>query len=110
MTTHALRLISALLTDPAAEWYGLQLSADAELKSGTVYLLLARLEQAGWLTSRWENIDPAQEGRPRRRLYRLTEDGELAAARAIDDHMAALGLRPRRATPPLAPRRGPATT
>ena len=39
----------------------------------------------GWLASRWEDIDPTQEGRPRRRLYRLTGEGEIAARRILDD-------------------------
>ena len=35
----------------------------------------------GWLTSRWEDIDPRAEGRPARRYYQLTPDGiELARA------------------------------
>jgi PadR family transcriptional regulator, regulatory protein PadR len=50
---------------------------------GTLYKALARLEQAGLLTSRWEAPETAlAEGRPRRRLYTLTGDGELAVAAA----------------------------
>jgi PadR family transcriptional regulator len=37
--------------------------------------ILARLEGVGWLTSRWEEIDPRAEGCPARRYYRLTPDG-----------------------------------
>jgi PadR family transcriptional regulator len=50
---------------------------------GTLYKALARLERDGYLTSRWE--DPhaaADEGRPRRRFYRLTLEGEGALADA----------------------------
>ena len=39
--------------------------------SGTLYPLLARLEAAGWFTSEWEDVDPSEVGRPRRRLYKL---------------------------------------
>jgi hypothetical protein len=43
--------------------------------------ILARLETVGWLTSRWEDIDPRAEGRPTRRYYQLTPNGiELARA------------------------------
>jgi hypothetical protein len=46
---------------------------------GTLYKALGRLEDAGLLASTWE--DPAAaEGRPRRRLYELTERGAAAAA------------------------------
>lgn len=100
MTTQTLQLIGVLLSEPDAEWYGLQLAGEAGLKSGSVYVVLARLEQAGWLTSRWEQIDPSAEGRPRRRLYALTGDGRQAGAQAIEEHLAALtGLsRPRSAS------------
>ena len=53
------------------------------LNSGTLYPILFRLERAGWLGSRWEEIDPKAEGRPRRRFYRLTEDGKKLAKEAL---------------------------
>ena len=43
--------------------------------SGTVYPLLRRLEKVGWLTSLWEDIDPETEGRPKRRIFTLTDTG-----------------------------------
>lgn len=52
---------------------------------GTLYKALARLERAGLLASEWEGADlAADEGRPRRRLYRVTELGatSLALSRA----------------------------
>ena len=43
---------------------------------GTLYRALSRLEKAGFLTSRWEDISSlAGESRPRRRLYRITNAG-----------------------------------
>ena len=45
--------------------------------NGTVYRALARLEIRGLLATRWE--DPrmaAAERRPRRRMYRVTAEGE----------------------------------
>lgn len=53
------------------------------LKSGTSYPILARLQRAGWVTSNWETVDPAEQGRPRRRYYRLTGAGEQAAYRGL---------------------------
>ena len=50
---------------------------------GTLYRALARMEAGGLLTSRWEDPDiAASEGRPRRRLYRVTGLGEAALTRA----------------------------
>jgi PadR family transcriptional regulator PadR len=59
---------------------------------GTLYKALDRLGRAGYLASRWE--DPqlaADEGRPRRRFYRLTLTGEAALAETrADEHEDAL--------------------
>lgn len=46
---------------------------------GALYKALDRLEKRGLLTSAWEDADVAlREGRPRRRLYRVTAAGEAA--------------------------------
>jgi PadR family transcriptional regulator, regulatory protein PadR len=81
MTIPTQLVLRALLTNPAKELYGVEIGAAAGLPSGTVHPILARLETVGWLTSRWEDIDPRTEGRPARRYYQLTADGlELARA------------------------------
>jgi DNA-binding PadR family transcriptional regulator len=60
---------------------------------GTLYKALGRLEERRLLTSHWE--DPAAaEGRPRRRLYELTEQGAATARRALADRSAARVRRP----------------
>jgi len=66
------RVLAALLEEPTEELYGLQISSRADLASGTIYPILARLERLGWISSRWEDIDPHEEGRRPRRYYRLT--------------------------------------
>ena len=63
---------------------------------GTLYRALSRLEKAGFLTSRWEDISSLMgESRPRRRLYRITEEGSkaLADSRLIIDVKPAAALR-----------------
>lgn len=51
---------------------------------GTLYKALARLTQAGLLESTWEDATLSEnEGRPRRRLYRVTGAGELAHQREL---------------------------
>ena len=39
---------------------------------GTLYRALERLQQMGFLHSRWEDTLPDEQNRPRRRYYRLT--------------------------------------
>jgi PadR family transcriptional regulator PadR len=91
MTTQTLAVLSVILSAPTdAEWYGLELSRRSALKPGTIYPILDRLLKAGWLERRWEEIDPAAESRPRRRLYRLTAIGAPAARHALDQHLASL--------------------
>jgi PadR family transcriptional regulator PadR len=81
MTAPVLKVIAALLAEPDGEHYGLVLMRETGLPSGTLYPILLRLAQAGWVTSRWERLDPVTEGRPNRRYYRLTAEG-AAAGRA----------------------------
>jgi DNA-binding PadR family transcriptional regulator len=46
---------------------------------GTLYKALSRLEREGFLSSRWEDpVVAAADGRPRRRFYRVTLEGESA--------------------------------
>jgi PadR family transcriptional regulator, regulatory protein PadR len=48
---------------------------------GTLYRALNRLEKAGYLASRWEDISLLTgTSRPRRRLYHITEIGRKALA------------------------------
>ncbi len=83
MTIPTQRVLEALLHDPERELYGVEIGEAAELRSGTVHPILARLEGLGWLQSRWEDVDPQVEGRPARRYYRLTAEGALAARAAL---------------------------
>jgi DNA-binding PadR family transcriptional regulator len=84
MTIPTQRVLAALLADPARELYGLEIGEAAGLPSGTVHPILARLEGAGWLESRWEEIEPSAAGRPARRYYRFTPDGAQLAKMALE--------------------------
>src|SRR4029453_12900746 len=86
MTIPTQLVLRALLADPAQEQYGVEIGAAAGLPSGTIHPILARLEGVGWLTSRWEEIDPRAEGRPARRYYQLTPGGIQLARAALRPH------------------------
>jgi PadR family transcriptional regulator, regulatory protein PadR len=81
------RVLRVLIADPAAPHYGYDLMRTARLPSGTLYPMLARLQQQGLVESEWEPQHDDAGGRPPRKYYRLTGEGirvirlELARAR-----------------------------
>ena len=83
MTITTQLVLAALLDDPGRELYGIEIGQAAGLRSGTVHPILARLEGVGWVESRWEDVDPADAGRPARRYYRLTPSGLQRAHDAL---------------------------
>ncbi len=83
MTIATQRVLRAMLEDANAERYGIEIADLAELATGTIHPILARLEGVGWLTSRWEEVDPRTEGRAARRYYRLTGSGVEQARDAL---------------------------
>jgi PadR family transcriptional regulator PadR len=58
------------LIGPDEELYGLRIAQNAGRKVGSVYPILARLEEAGWVESFWESEE-------------RHDRGGLAAARAL---------------------------
>ena len=73
--------VLGVLADQPSEWfYGLELSKLTELKSGSLYPILIRLADRGLLQSRW--LEPSEEGRPPRHVYRITSAGLTAFAEA----------------------------
>jgi PadR family transcriptional regulator, regulatory protein PadR len=83
LTVQVQLILQALLHDPTRDMYGLELSDETGLQPGTAYPILLRLEHEGWVTSRWEDIDPHAEKRPARRYYRLTAGGATQASAAL---------------------------
>jgi DNA-binding PadR family transcriptional regulator len=72
-------LILAAIRDGVT--YGLDIVVRTGLPSGTVYPTLGRLKERRLVRARWEDQRTAErEGRPRRRYYELTRDGERALA------------------------------
>ena len=79
--THATALILQALA--SGRRHGFQIMEVSGLPSGTVYPVLRRLEREHAVESEWENEDAAHAaGRRPRRVYRLTESGQLLAQRA----------------------------
>jgi len=82
LTRTTTRALLAFLEAPRDWRYGYDLMKVADLSSGTLYPLLARLTEDGWLESRWgESEFP---GKPPRQLYRLTATGRVRARQALE--------------------------
>src|SRR4051812_25994949 len=56
----------------------------ASISSGTMYPLLYRFEESGFVEGSWETATPQELGRPQRKLYRLTAKGAEFARRALE--------------------------
>jgi PadR family transcriptional regulator, regulatory protein PadR len=82
--SHHARMVLAALLDAGDRWsHGYELAQLADLKSGTLYPLLIRLEAQGYLEAEWQ--PPLERGRPPRHAYRLTENGvQFARANPLD--------------------------
>ena len=79
--THATSLILQALASGSR--HGFQIMDVTGLASGTVYPVLRRLEKEGAVGSEWEDEEGAREaGRRRRRIYQLSEAGQLLAEEA----------------------------
>jgi PadR family transcriptional regulator PadR len=90
LTGTVIEVLAALMRAGNDGAYGREIAEVAGLSKTTIYDILARLEQAGWASSEWEDVDPRTEKRPRRRVYRLTTSGRETASRAVDARIAAL--------------------
>lgn len=91
-------VLLVMAEDPAAWRHGYDLCRETGLKAGSMYPILIRLADRGWLETKWETEIPA--GRPPRHLYRLTETGleqanEYAAAKVEAAKARGVRLRPR---------------
>jgi DNA-binding PadR family transcriptional regulator len=101
VTIAVAKVLSALMDDPDELRYGLDLMTATGLPSGTLYPLLRRLQDAGWVVAKWEQVDPVAVGRPARRYYHLTAEGIERAETALAEL--------RRATTPPRPAGAPRT-
>jgi PadR family transcriptional regulator PadR len=81
VTTQA--VLRVLLDEPDRGHYGFDIGKKARIATGSLYPILDRLERAGWVTAAWEDIDPKEAGRPRRRYYQLTRRGQAQARGSI---------------------------
>ena len=68
-----LSLLQAFVKRPRDWHHGYELSKATELASGTLYPILMRLSDRGFLEHKW--VETPEAGRPARHVYRLTVKG-----------------------------------
>jgi DNA-binding PadR family transcriptional regulator len=83
LTQVTLMVLRAFLDMPGEMQSGAQIGRTTGIGPGSLYPTLKRLEKAGWLTARWEDVDPRIKGQPRCRLYTLSETGLTEARTAL---------------------------
>jgi PadR family transcriptional regulator PadR len=89
-------LILEMLVSSRRELYGLEMvdASNGELKRGTIYVTLQRMQEKGFIDSKQEARTAPEIGIPRR-LYRTTGDGQrvFAAYRAARSILQAAPVR-----------------
>lgn len=70
ITETTIKVLQCLYEGKGQEIWGLEIVKKTGLKTGTVYPILERLENLGWVTSQWE-VSSQRKG-ARRRTYLLT--------------------------------------
>jgi PadR family transcriptional regulator, regulatory protein PadR len=93
LSPHAQEVLAVLL-EAGARWsHGYGLAQATGIKSGTLYPLLIRLEEQGYLEAEWQPA--AEAGRPPRHAYRLTAAGAALARRIAAERAPSLAPVPR---------------
>jgi PadR family transcriptional regulator PadR len=87
-----LKVLKLMLEKPREGRSGAEISRALGIGSGTLYPLLARLENADWMRSEWEQVDPSEVGRPRKRFYKLTGHGQTRARKALAELQTGSGV------------------
>jgi PadR family transcriptional regulator PadR len=97
--THATAIILQAVANDYL--YGFDIIDITGLPGGTVYPALRRLEEAGYLASKWEKPALAQQQqRPPRKYYELTREGREALGEAVKRFRLLELAQPRRARQP----------
>jgi len=81
VTKQTLSVLRAFLDSGDRPVWGLALSKQLQIPTGSIYPMLDRLVEYGWLQFSWED-DAARLG-PRKKLYKLSEAGAKEAKRLL---------------------------
>src|SRR5260370_9322866 len=85
ITGPTLKVLAEFMRNCNQEIAGAEIARATGLASGTLYPILLRVEAAKWLSSHWEEVDPSEVKRPRRRIYSITGLGQRSARAAFHE-------------------------
>lgn len=91
-SAQTVRLLAALASARDTWRHGYDLGREVGIGAGSLYPILFRLHERGYLESRWEA--PAPQGRPARHEYRLTAAGAALAQTWTRERCERAPLRP----------------
>jgi PadR family transcriptional regulator PadR len=83
VSAKGLKVLHAFIEAGNRELSGADIAGRTGVLSGTLYPILLRFKSAGWLKDRWEDNEPVELGRPKRRYYKLTAAGQAAYRRNL---------------------------
>lgn len=66
-------VLDVLLMNSASWMYGLEIAKLTMLKSGSLYPILIRCAERGFVDAKW--VDPIETGRPPRHAYKIRPEG-----------------------------------
>lgn len=70
--THTVQAVLLVLAqNHQRDMYGGEITQACGVRAGTVYPILIRMRDAGWVEDRWERESEKSHGRPPRHYYRL---------------------------------------
>jgi DNA-binding PadR family transcriptional regulator len=85
LSAAGLRLLNLFAQDPTRRWSGAEIARALNMGSGSLYPLLAKFEAMKLLRAEWEDVNPRDVGRPRRRYYNLTALGARKARNILSE-------------------------
>lgn len=87
LSLQSLAVVKYMLERPREDVFGLELIEAVQLPAGTIYPILTRLEEAGWIEGEWESMERKDAGRRRRKYYKLTKDGKKDGRKQLKESL-----------------------
>ena len=85
LSPQTLAVLKYMLDNPKNDVFGLELIDALGQPAGTIYPILTRLEEIGWIEGEWESMERKDKGRRRRRYYLLTKEGKTDGKKYLKD-------------------------